>query len=917
MRPSRRRDEPRQRTKHVQKKAKAKAKAAAAANAAAQRVQDTQSDSVDISSDDEESSVSNGSGGMFVREEDERPGKRMKSLDAKSAPAPSSQVSRKIVTARRKLPEYVSKARGRLLEMKMEDVKAGSPARRRRSRWIRTRDSWRHGEALLHSLYLGFDFKLSDEGLARCTTCNVDLQYMGNPKKTDMLVQHVISDAHLTLVKSAPNPVSTNGCFPGAEDLRSFVVGKMRGLGEDVEDPAAVQNRVDAHNVARMFASLGLPTSQANNSLFRQFANRTGPFAHGPIFVTRDKIDDCSGETAEYEATLVVNELRNALLASPDAPPGAPPPMVGAPFTLAYDASDVFKDGIGASVILFVDENTWQMRTRLISVHSYGGGQSAAAIGACIGDGLENAGIDRVQLACLVGDACNTQVKAMDLVASTRPTKMASGAGTKLPVVAELANGLQSKMGQWEEQAWSDEDDDEDEDEDDDEAEDEDVEDEMRMEKGVTVVSVCLAHLLYGVGGKLVPEGKLAAFLAGWTVMLGSAKRARAWKKACEKMDSPPDPLPAWYGKSRSSLSQTRWWTEYELVADLFYHRSLIAPFLKSRKGKSWEKVLGAGKALEPFKRTSEMRDLTARMCAVVAYGEEFVSIGYCLETSSFVQPLVGSLLERVRDTVESLLVEQGKDVARKYPARVISVAAELYSEVQECPASSRSALEASWRSVKNVKESIANYSIPAMVYAAGELGFALGSHTDPTRRNQWREAAYARSIARFALMDVLSPLAARKLDQDHLKGRIRSLVWALPLNSWGGGGGRQKKIHARTAIILNVEKELEAYSTLADGDDAQYPGPAGDVVAKSAWLWEWWGKNRRVLPSLAKVVARTALILPTSAVIERAFSVMNCTFDSNQNSMKQETLLFRLGAKFNETMRLKEGKEKANSCKR
>ena len=78
--------------------------------------------------------------------------------------------------------------------------------------------------------------------------------------------------------------------------------------------------------------------------------------------------------------------------------------------------------------------------------------------------------------------------------------------------------------------------------------------------------------------------------------------------------------------------------------------------------------------------------------------------------------------------------------------------------------------------------------------------------------------------------------------------------------------------------VIPNFIAELAQYLGLADG------------VAKVDLL-DWWFKNEEKLPSWEAAYKKVILCQPSSAAVERVFSILKSSFDTDQNKSLEDNM--------------------------
>jgi hAT family C-terminal dimerisation region len=95
------------------------------------------------------------------------------------------------------------------------------------------------------------------------------------------------------------------------------------------------------------------------------------------------------------------------------------------------------------------------------------------------------------------------------------------------------------------------------------------------------------------------------------------------------------------------------------------------------------------------------------------------------------------------------------------------------------------------------------------------------------------------------------------------------------------------------TPIINGLIAELKTYKRIADAhDNANQDG------------WVFWRRNHISLPLWYKVAAEVALVMCSSASVERVFSLLNCMFDEHQHQALNDYKEASIKIMYNENYR-------------
>jgi hypothetical protein len=136
----------------------------------------------------------------------------------------------------------------------------------------------------------------------------------------------------------------------------------------------------------------------------------------------------------------------------------------------------------------------------------------------------------------------------------------------------------------------------------------------------------------------------------------------------------------------------------------------------------------------------------------------------------------------------------------------------------------------------------------------------------------------YARIVDPYrawALLHVADPLEeAVKAGEKGAARLIKKLAHVLPA------------LRENAALIMRLQDELPKY-LLATRDATLASGlTAGQ---KSAARSEWWANHKADLPAWAELAYLVFLISPTSAAVERCFSILRRTFEDDQKTALED----------------------------
>ena len=631
------------------------------------------------------------------------------------------------------------------------------------------------------------------------------------------------------------------------------------------------------------------------------------------------------------------------------------------PVALITDASDLFKDGVTAVAARFVSKTSFEILTRVVDFHVHGGSQDAAEIQSMINGSLSHMRIQRRSVAVVVGDGCNTQVRAMVEIGrgtggGTSGSETRSRAGGSS---GRASSGTQSEAREtapsFVETVRS-------------------AASEGGGRDTDPVVSVCFAHLLNNAGKLLLSEKSfpgLDKFLRAWgTLMSKSSVMRAAWEDAIKaEAEADSRAKKRWTFKSSSRPGETRWFSRWEQAADLLDFWNILdtafedggvlySAAQRASDSKSVESVRGllsdARGRLRLFRNLSLFH----------AFGKPLVAATYDLEAQSFIQPIVSTLLVRLRTFAHRMLsstthqtVDDASDLLNYWTDR-------FFKEQQRMLSGGKLG-EALYQNPTAYKVDAVTRALPCIVYFTralgmlevgekvqvrkqigarhgsggrsvqvdmqevklvdwpgcpeGEIRVFIRQDRFPRDSNKLRTKLYADSAKMFARMRFLDPrVALEKAEEDPggvgdwMVSAVQELLRSLPENALALDG---------SSIIDNVRKESALYVDCARRAVEQRLPNVEDVTTTmyGECLWEFWRvlHLRGCCKYLVELVCAIALFVPTSADAERVFSRMGALFGKRQASTKDRNKKTRIIRYQNKKERRKESRARARRGRR
>jgi len=315
----------------------------------------------------------------------------------------------------------------------------------------------------------------------------------------------------------------------------------------------------------------------------------------------------------------------------------------------------------------------------------------------------------------------------------------------------------------------------------------------------------CFSHTLDLVGNYFkVPN--LMEFLNSWLLLFSHSVKCKfLWQEQT--------------GKTMASYSPTRWWSKWELMAQILVQFGDVKPFL--------QKNTDIGPATRPkllafFEDPQKLNHLKIELAAIVDWGEVFVKATYNLEGDG---PLALTCFETIQEVKSSIQVGNIPNV--QAIAKGISPSAAVQQQLIAY--------------AKNCVE-------PALNYFKQQLTSSLKT-----------------PLAAFKASRLFNPNTVKLLNPD--ASSVDALS-AIPFFN-------QEEVAALKNELPSYLAKIDTVSN--DNDDS----PNIDCL-------NFWKSSESTLPLWAAAAKKILVVQPSSAAVERVFSMLNNAFkDQQQNSLQ------------------------------
>lgn len=327
----------------------------------------------------------------------------------------------------------------------------------------------------------------------------------------------------------------------------------------------------------------------------------------------------------------------------------------------------------------------------------------------------------------------------------------------------------------------------------------------------------CFAHTLDNVGSHFNTPF-LDDFAQAWVRLFSSSWTARLrWKERT--------------GQSMKTVSNTRWWSWWELLHQLLLSFGDVEPFLDDNEDVA-PKTMDRLRVMLADENTK--RRLKLELAAVVDVGKHFVTATYDLEGDS---GLALSCYQRMQAVCNACQV----NIAQMHFANLHAVALEVSAQTPD--------VTAAWA------ENYGRQSVRDAVHWFLEK-FNVQFYT---------------TMRAFKAARMMCPATVHSL------GVTPAAVQQL----------RAFPFLDDDEIVSNLADELPLYLATADGTSFV----EDDLRKLSDLKVKWWRDHAGALPHWSQAVKKVLLVQPSSAAAERVFSVLNSTFGDQQEHALRDYL--------------------------
>ena len=743
----------------------------------------------------------------------------------------------------------------------------------------------------------------------KCEVCKGHVKLGRNAAQR--LAEHVSTKRHIKAVKSresqknlaarsqsmwtsstsagAASGGSTTGT-PLPQALPSYVSAVTANL------PRARDEGVfNAHVLRTLYESHVLESSVEHESFADLICGRCPvPVAR----VTRKSLAAVRPRVLEEEKMTLQREIRGLPLDASDAAVADQPVQQ---LALVFDESDLYNRHASALVARFVNRDQWLLESRVVDFRSYDDGLDSVGVGQAITTGLEKVNASCSNVVAIIGDACATQVRAMVGASSS----MASG--TRLSDDVSTIDLLRQHIS--------------------------------ASSPTPPLVIACYSHLLNNAGKRLTAIKRLDEFATIWSAVVksqgASSTSKKSWNRAIkayakEKMMTTEV---KYRFASGSKWSKTRWFGKWETLVDVFdffevlTHSFDVVP-LEDDSG--WKGCFAridteAVRNLRSWvSDAAKLRHLRRDLATLYLFGEPLVTATYDLESSSFIQPRVCSILGRLRErlvetltAISSLNNGGGIDAV---PERIRVIVDSVWEDIN----AARDPLgRADFASIGLLAGYMFKKAASAYIYVGCELGmlsldsqkkivtinswpggdkafdgktFGITSDMAPTRRSSAaRVQIYSHMSQVLGLTRFLDPRVAVSMSKEEGLSLARALVKALPSNV-----GYNETAQSRLLSELGQQWGAYVEAAAEELNDANniLKGPSSIGEAEyGRRVWDWWGfvKDRGDCSAFVDLVAVVAILSPSSSDAERSFSSMGHAMGKRQGKTSDDGIQARV----------------------
>ena len=669
----------------------------------------------------------------------------------------------------------------------------------------------------------------------KCTVCDDVLSMGERGLNLTQLKQHFAGKAHLAQLECRARDwqpqIYTNSDLDD-EALERCVEEMLVKIKDGKDLRLSKETIIYRVMVARMLHDLGIPMEVLKNPQFQLMVAGKLP---NQQLIPRTAVRRSVSTAHLLEECLVKEEMSHdrcfKLL-------GTEVIEARTPYSIFHDGSDLFKRGLSCTIVRWVDEQQWVIRMRMNTMQ-----RPTEKDAPHLAMEIQRGFVDAWRPAVIIGDGASAQVLGMLLASGElKPENGHEG------LITEYING-----------------------------------------RGGTIV--CLAHQIGNAGGKFwTNDSLLGEFTTGWRSLIGGYTGATFASKWREQIASGSTRTVAakWFGKSTNPGSPTRWWTAWEMLADILHHKNDLLAFVHSTYFQNLSSAAATNikRAVDNSRLVrggfSNWHTFLIHLTAVRIYGEPLVQATYALESAGFIAPMVAEKLNKLKVLIDDVAEPDGP---------MTNAETGRFSEVGMDRGMLRAVRQHAFLPFYHLAR-IFKWSD-----SMEKVRIMFGDQPPPAARNKKREACIAASAKLFKLTKVCIPHAHTEEEKNGgAKLAWYELVNSLPEAARGMGDDHVMLLNAVEVDLLTYVQSRDVVTFTSKGNDEE----------RARYLWNWWGERRERWCGLARVVALVALLLPSSAPVERAFSSTS-KFSSLQSSMGDVRAGLTLMVAFNEKARRSE----------
>lgn len=358
--------------------------------------------------------------------------------------------------------------------------------------------------------------------------------------------------------------------------------------------------------------------------------------------------------------------------------------------------------------------------------------------------------------------------------------------------------------------------------------------------------SWCICHALNSVGNR-VNFTAWKDFLKAWNRVFKNSLGAQAIFAAIAKERFKPK-------------SQVKWWTQFEQSEQLFRVFPVIGDVLRHVKGRGFcKKTIDAALNLwQQHLSNGPASDLALAVAAMHDVFELFMRTCTFFEGAAFISPLVYQQIKRLTDLVEKILA------AKETPDCLPNVVALLAKDAQ---------VNSAEKWLLYVRPCLA----PALKYY-----WALFVHLEPHGEEEGDDVkvSFKEAIDLFRFARLFDPLQGYQLlvDKEFKFPQWKQTVQQVVGDLW-------------ERLDLDLVQLIKVYTKWVSEHEGTQLDPR--------MLLEWWRVHGLEAGSWATAAQRFALLRPSSAVVERVFSVWQSAISKEMLGAHEMTQELRMQMNF------------------